>query len=106
MPLDPQVIQVMESVAALGLPAAHTVSPEEARANGKKRPRSPGPEVAKVEDRNATAMSPFASILPKATAHSRSWSGTTVAAGLLATLNRPTDRAATCAWAASVWSYR
>ena len=52
MPLDPQVIQVMDSVAALGLPAAHTVSPEEARANGKKRPRSPGPEVAKVEDRN------------------------------------------------------
>jgi len=38
-------------MAALGLPAAHTVSPEEARANAKKRPRSPGPEVAKVEDR-------------------------------------------------------
>ena len=51
MPLDPQVIQVMESVAALGLPAAHTVSPAEARANAKKRPRAPGPEVAKVDDR-------------------------------------------------------
>ena len=51
MPLDPQVKQVMESVAALGLPAAHTVSPEEARANAKVRPRAPGPEVAKVEDR-------------------------------------------------------
>ena len=51
MPLDPQVIEVMESVAALGLPAAHTVSPAEARANAKKRPRAPGPEVAKVEDR-------------------------------------------------------
>ena len=51
MPLDPQVIQVMEQVAALGFPAAHTVSPAEARANAKKRPRSPGPEVAKVEDR-------------------------------------------------------
>ena len=51
MPLDPQVKQVMESVAALGLPAAHTVSPEEARANAKIRPRAPGPEVAKVEDR-------------------------------------------------------
>tara|TARA_B100001123_G_scaffold6009_1_gene7674 strand:- start:458 stop:1375 length:918 start_codon:yes stop_codon:yes gene_type:complete len=42
----------MEQVAALGLPAPHTVSPAEARANAKKRPRSPGPEVAKVEDRN------------------------------------------------------
>ena len=51
MPLDPQVKQVMESVAALGLPAAHTVSPAEARANAKVRPRAPGPEVAKVEDR-------------------------------------------------------
>jgi len=52
MPLDPQIMQVMEQVAALGLPAAHTVSPAEARANAKKRPRAPGPEVAKVEDRN------------------------------------------------------
>ena len=42
----------MEQVAALGLPAPHTVSPAEARANAKQRPRSPGPEVAKVEDRN------------------------------------------------------
>ena len=51
MPLDPQVIQVMESVAAMGLPAADTVSPAEARANAKKRPRAPGPAVARVEDR-------------------------------------------------------
>ena len=51
MPLDPQIKQVMESVAALGLPAANTVSPVEARANAKLRPRAPGPEVAKVEDR-------------------------------------------------------
>lgn len=51
MPLDPQVIKVMEQTAALGLPAAHTISPAEARVNAKKRPRSPGPEVAKVEDR-------------------------------------------------------
>ena len=50
MPLDPQIVQVMESVAALGLPPANTVSPEEARANAKKRPRAPGPEVAKMED--------------------------------------------------------
>ena len=54
MPLDPQVIQVMENIASLGLPAVHTVSPEEARANAKKRPRSPGPEVAKVEDRTVS----------------------------------------------------
>ena len=51
MPLDPQIIKVMEQVAALGFPAAHTVSPQEARANGKLRPRAPGPDVAKVEDR-------------------------------------------------------
>jgi len=41
----------MEDAAALGLPAPHTVSPDEARANARKRPRSPGPEVAKVENR-------------------------------------------------------
>ena len=52
MPLDPQIVNVMESVAALGLPAANTVSADEARANAKKRPRAPGPEVAKVENRN------------------------------------------------------
>ena len=51
MPLDPQIVQVMEQVAALGFPAAHTVSPAEARANAKMRPRAPGLEVAKVEDR-------------------------------------------------------
>ncbi len=52
MPLDPQITQVMEQMAALGLPQAHTVSPAEARANAKMRPRAPGPEVAKVENRN------------------------------------------------------
>ena len=52
MPLDPQARMVLEQTAALGLPATHTVSPEEARANGKLRPRSPGPEVARVEDRS------------------------------------------------------
>ena len=52
MPLDPQIKQVMEDTAALGLPAPYTVSPEEARANAKKRPRTPGPEVAKVKDRS------------------------------------------------------
>ena len=46
----------MEDTAALGLPAPYTVSPEEARANAKKRPRSPGPEVAKVEDRSIPGL--------------------------------------------------
>ena len=52
MPLDPQAQAVMDAVAALGLPPNHTISPQEARANGKARPRAPGPEVAKVEDRS------------------------------------------------------
>ena len=51
MPLDPQAKMVLEQTAALGLPAAHTVSPQEARDNGKLRPRPTGPEVARVEDR-------------------------------------------------------
>ena len=52
MPLDPQAQAVLEATAALGLPPNHTVSAQEARANAKLRPRAPGPEVAKVEDRN------------------------------------------------------
>ena len=52
MPLDPQAQVVLDQIEALGLPANHTVSPEEARANGKARPRAPGPEVARVEDRS------------------------------------------------------
>jgi acetyl esterase len=52
MPLDPQAQQVLNQLAALGLPPNHTVSPEQARANARLRPRAPGPEVAKVEDRN------------------------------------------------------
>ncbi|ETX00261.1 MAG: lipase [Candidatus Entotheonella factor] len=51
MPLDPQAQSVLDVVAALNLPANHTVSPDEARANAKMRPRAEGPEVAKVEDR-------------------------------------------------------
>ena len=51
MPLDPQAQQVLDQMAALGLPPNHTVSPEEARANMLARPRPEGPEVAKVEDR-------------------------------------------------------
>ena len=51
MPLDPQAQAVMDQAAALGFPANHTVSPEEARANGRARPRAAGPSVANVEDR-------------------------------------------------------
>jgi acetyl esterase len=51
MPLDPQAKAVMDQVAALGFPAVHTVSPQQARANGQARPRAAGPEVARVEDR-------------------------------------------------------
>ena len=52
MPLDPQAQMVLEQTAALGVPPPHTVSPVQARINGKLRPRAPGPEVAKVEDRS------------------------------------------------------
>ena len=51
MPLDPQAQAVLDQMEAMGLPPAHTVSPEEARINLNARPRSPGPEMAKVEDR-------------------------------------------------------
>jgi acetyl esterase len=51
MSLDPQAQHVINQLAALGLPPNHTVSPEQARANARLRPRAPGPEVAKVEDR-------------------------------------------------------
>ena len=51
MPLDVQIKSIMEQVAALGVPASHTVSAQEARANAKARPRAKGPEVFKVEDK-------------------------------------------------------
>jgi acetyl esterase len=41
----------MEQAAALGFPPAHQVSPAQARANNRARPRAPGPAVARVEDR-------------------------------------------------------
>ena len=52
MPLHPQAQQVIDATRALGLPPNHTVSPAEARANAAQRLRSPGPDVAKVEDRS------------------------------------------------------
>jgi acetyl esterase len=51
MPLDPQAKQVLEQIAAIGLPPNHLVSPSQARINMKSRPRAAGPEVARVEDR-------------------------------------------------------
>ena len=51
MPLDPQAKAVIDQGAALGFPAAHTVSPQQARANAQARPRAVGPEVARVENR-------------------------------------------------------
>ena len=58
MPLDPQAQQVLDQLAALGLPPNHTVSPEQARINGMSRPMAPGPEVAKVEDRTIPGTGP------------------------------------------------
>ena len=52
MPLDAQAQVVLDQLAALGLPSPHTVSPAEARVNAKSRPRAPGPEVSKVENRS------------------------------------------------------
>jgi acetyl esterase len=58
MPLDPQAQNVLEMIAELNLPANHTVSPAEARANAQLRPRAQGPEVAKVEDRTIRGHGP------------------------------------------------
>jgi len=58
MPLDPQAQQVIEQMAALGFPPAHTVSPEQARLNNKARPRAAGPEVARVDDRRIPGPGP------------------------------------------------
>jgi acetyl esterase len=56
MPLDPQARFVIDQIAALGFPPAHTVSPQQARINMKMRPRAAGPEVAKVEDRRIPGL--------------------------------------------------
>ena len=50
MPLDPEARASLEKLAAMGLPAQHEVSPEEARAMSESSPRIPGPEVASVSD--------------------------------------------------------
>ena len=58
MPLDPQAQDVLDQMAALRLPANHTISPEEARRNRKARPVAPGPEVAKAEERSIPGIGP------------------------------------------------
>lgn len=50
MPLDPQIVAVMEAAAAMGLPPNHQVSPAEARVNSKARLRAVGPEVGAVQE--------------------------------------------------------
>ena len=51
MPLDPQVKEVLDQIAALGLPPHYEVGAVQARENAKLRPRVAGPDVAAVEDR-------------------------------------------------------
>lgn len=52
MPVDPQVQQFLDVIAALGLPPHYEVGPVQARENAKLRPRFAGPEVAAVENRD------------------------------------------------------
>lgn len=56
MPVDPQVQEVLDQIAALGLPPHYEVGAVQARENAKLRPRQAGPEVASVE--NATVPGP------------------------------------------------
>ena len=51
MPLDPQVKEVLDQIAALGLPPHYAVGAVQARANAALRPRPAGPDVAAVENR-------------------------------------------------------
>ncbi|MCY4583000.1 MAG: alpha/beta hydrolase [Chloroflexi bacterium] len=50
MPLDPEAKASLEKRVAMGVPAQHEVSAEEARAMQEAQPRIPGPEVAAVSD--------------------------------------------------------
>ncbi len=50
MPVDPQVQEVLDQIAALGLPPHYEVGAVQARENAKLRPRPPGPDVAAVEN--------------------------------------------------------
>ena len=52
MPLDPQIEVVLDQIAALGLAPHYEVGAVQARANAALRPRTPGPDVASVENRS------------------------------------------------------
>jgi len=58
MPLDPQAQDVVDQLTGSGYPPNHGVSHEVTRANMDSRPRAPGPEVAKVEDRAVPGVGP------------------------------------------------
>lgn len=57
MPLDPQVQAMMDQVATLNLPPVNTISPEEARANGRKRKQALNMEVEPVADVSDSVIS-------------------------------------------------
>ena len=52
MPLDPQIKVVLDQIEALGLAPHYEVGAVQARANAASRPRTPGPDVASVENRS------------------------------------------------------
>ncbi len=52
MPVDLQAQVVIDQREAMGIPPLNTLSPAQARINAEARPRSPGPEVAIVDDRS------------------------------------------------------
>lgn len=56
MPVDPQVQEYLDTIAALGLPPHYEVGAVQARENAKLRPRQPGPEVSAIE--NVTVPGP------------------------------------------------
>ena len=55
MPLHPQAKAVLDKMAEMGLPPRHEQTPEFARTNSA-TPPDPGPEVAKVEDRDVPGL--------------------------------------------------
>ena len=56
MPVDPQVQEFLDQIAALGLPPHYEVGAVQARENAKLRPRAVGPEVGAVEDRTVPGV--------------------------------------------------
>ncbi|MCY4623406.1 MAG: alpha/beta hydrolase [Chloroflexi bacterium] len=56
MPVDPQVQEFLDQIAALGLPPHYEVGAVKARENAKMRPRGAGPEVGAVENLTVPGM--------------------------------------------------